>query len=350
MRKYLYPALVVALSFQACSDDSTPISKTTLTLPEQPYQYNTGTNLPTLGRVLFYDRQLSLNNSVSCGSCHVQALAFADNQKVSRGFEDRLTTRNSMPIQNLTTGFEGFPIALFWDGRETDLRTMVMKPIVNHVEMGIPELDVLADKLSTVPYYEDLFTKAFQSPEITPDKIAIALSSFVQSIQSVNTKFDRSLQGAESLSALENVGKQLFNETYDCNQCHQIQDPHGYIMAGTFANIGLDEAYSDNGLEQVTGNASDNGKFKIPSLRNVALTGPYMHDGRFESLEEVLEHYSIGIEDNPNLDLRLRSQSGQPMTFNIPETDKQAIIAFLNTLTDQEMISDPRFSNPFKSH
>ncbi len=350
MRKHLYSLLVVSLTFQACSDDSTSLSKTTLKLPDAPYQYLTGTSVPTLGRVLFYDRQLSLNNSVSCSSCHVQTLAFADNQKVSRGFEDRLTSRNSMPIQNLNTGFEGFPIALFWDGRETDLQTMVTKPIVNHVEMGIPELETLADKLSTVPYYEDLFVQAYNSPDITPDKIAHALSSFVMSIESRNTKFDRSLQGTESLSALENVGKQLFNETYNCNSCHQIQDPHGYIQAGTFANIGLDEVYSDNGVEQVTGSAADNGKFKIPSLRNVALTAPYMHDGRFETLDEVLEHYSVGIEDNPNLDQRLRSQDGGPMVFNIPDTDKQAIIAFLHTLTDQEMISDVRFSNPFKSH
>jgi cytochrome c peroxidase len=119
-------------------------------------------------------------------------------------------------------------------------------------------------------------------------------------------------------------------------------------MGGLFSNIGLDEVYTDNGVGEVTRQASDNGRFKIPSLRNVALTGPYMHDGRFETLEEVIEHYSDGIEDNPNLDSRLQ-ENGQPIVFNISEQETEAIIAFMHTLTDYDMITDPKFSNPFKT-
>jgi cytochrome c peroxidase len=348
MKNRLLPLAAFAVfSLFSCQSDEKELQRTTLDLPDVPYQYLTGSDLPTLGRVLFYDNQLSLNNSVSCSSCHVQSLAFADNAKASTGFENRLTSRNSMPIQNLTDN--SLFVSLFWDGRETSLQTMVLKPIVNHVEMGIPDVDQLAEKLQNIPYYQELFTKAYFSPEVTSDKIAIALSSFLRSIESKNTKLDRAQFGATSLSALESVGQQLFTETYDCNSCHQVQDPHGYIEAGTFANIGLDQVYTDKGFEEVTGNPADAGKFKIPSLRNVALTAPYMHDGRFETLDEVMEHYSEGIEDHPNLDPRLKSPEGTPMAFHIPEQDRRAIIAFLNTLTDQQMITDPRFSNPFKS-
>ena len=169
------------------------------------------------------------------------------------------------------------------------------------------------------------------------------------SINSKNTKFDRFLRQQEELSDLELQGQALFFSTYDCNKCHQIQDPHGYINAGTFANVGLDANPVDKGLGAVTKASTDNGKFKIPSLRNVTLTAPYMHDGRFETLSEVIDHYSEGIQDDPNVDFRLRDSQNKPMQMHIPESDKTAIIAFLHTMTDTQMITDPKFSNPFKS-
>jgi cytochrome c peroxidase len=151
----------------------------------------------------------------------------------------------------------------------------------------------------------------------------------------------------EPLSALEAEGQKLFEEKYDCNSCHQVEDPHGYQSAGTFSNIGLDQVYADNGLGNVTRQASDNGKFRIPSLRNVALTAPYMHDGRFKTLEEVIEHYSENIQNNSNLDFRLRT-NGSPTQFHISEHEAKALVAFLNTLTDYQVITDPKFSDPFK--
>jgi cytochrome c peroxidase len=338
----------VAVILASCDSQPEP-GTTALDLPETPYSYDGGSNshVATLGRVLFYDQNLSINNSISCATCHKQVLGFADNAPLSKGFENRLTSRNSMPIQNLGSAFGFTP--LFWDGRENNLHQMVLKPIVNHVEMGINDLDKLSLKLQSIPYYQDLFQNAYGSPEVTGQRLSESLATFLLNIRSNNTKFDRNNMGTEELSAIELRGKELFFDTYDCNNCHVVQNPSGYIEAGTFANIGLEEVYSDPGLATVTKNSFDEGKFKIPSLRNVTLTAPYMHDGRFETLEEVLDFYSEDISTNDNLDFRLRDQHGAPMKFNIPESDKQAMIAFLNTLTDASMISDPRFSNPFKS-
>jgi cytochrome c peroxidase len=349
MKTPVLSLLILAALVQACdSDSSKELKEPVLALPETPYDYEMGINneLPTLGRVLFYDKKLSLNNAISCGSCHQQSLAFSDNVAFSRGFENKETSRNSLPIQNLGS-FDFANKALFWDGRENNLTTMVMRPIANHVEMGMDDLEALSSKLASIPYYQDLFTEAYGSAEINPEKISTALTFFISSINSRDTKFDRFLNGQLALSALELQGKELFMEKYDCNACHQVTDPEGYIFAGTFSNIGLDEVYTDNGLGNVTDNPADNGRFKIPSLRNVALTAPYMHDGRFETLDEVIEHYSIGIEDNENLDTRL-TENGEPMQFNISEVEADALKAFLMTLTDHEMISTARFSDPFK--
>lgn len=355
--------LFVGVTWYACQPLDSPSESLSLELPETPYNYGVGAvdAVPTLGRVLFYDPQLSVNNAIACASCHKQTLAFSDNVAFSTGFENRKTHRNSMPIQNLSlsnfngdgNGFDsGFVSSgtLFWDGRESNLRQMVLKPIANHVEMGVFDFDLITKKLKAVPYYEELFQEAFGSSDITSDRIADALSLFLTSIRSVNTKLDLAQRGEINLSALELAGQQLFNTTYDCNSCHQVQNPVGYLMAGGFANVGLDNTYADNGLEQTTKRASDVGKFKIPSLRNVTLTAPYMHDGRFASLEEVMEHYSEGLKSHPNLDFRLRETGGEAKILNIPEADKKAIIAFLNTLTDYSMISDPKFSTPFKAH
>jgi len=329
-----------------------------LTLPSTLYTYlsdSLNNNIPTLGRVLFYDSRLSVNNSISCGSCHKQALAFADNVPFSQGFEGKLTFRNSMPIQNLVTAIGFFPsndigfpqvptdtLSLFWDGREKLLKAMVLRPIANHVEMGITDLDGLAKKLSGIPDYQDLFTKAYGNPDVTQIKIADALSQFLQSIVARSGDFP--------LTALEQTGQELFFGKYNCNSCHQTQALNGYKMGGGggFLNIGLDQTYRDIGLADVTGNPSDVGKFKIPTLHNVALTAPYMHDGRFKTLDDVLNHYSEGIQNHPNLDFRLKDVSNHPLKMNISYHDKQAIIAFLNTLTDYKMITDPKFSNPFR--
>ncbi len=379
---YFLVSTVLVFGLLSCETELPQASQTlVLDLPATPYSYkqNPGDsfriindNKATLGRVLFYDRQLSINNSLACASCHKQNLAFSDNARFSKGFGSKLTTRNSMPIQDLGfsntfIGFDvnrpntsssptampgtfiNFPTSLFWDGREKVLSEMVLRPVVNHVEMGINDLSALEQKLANISYYPSLFDKAFGNSEITTAKVADALAAFLGTISATNTKLDKVNRNEATFTPLELKGQQLFFTKYDCNSCHQVGTPNGHIFAGTFANIGLDENDSDEGVARVTKNSSDIGKFKIPSLRNVALTAPYMHDGRFETLEEVIDHYSDGMEDNPNLDPRLReAATGKPRVMNISAEEKNAIIAFLHTLTDHTMISDVRFSDPFK--
>lgn len=249
-----------------------------------------------------------------------------------------------------TNNFELGAIAgsLFWDGREKSLEAMVMQPILNHQEMGIRDLEDVVKKVNNIAYYKAGFQQVYWKSEVDLAMISNALASFVQSIKSNNTKFDQSNSGLVKLDALESQGKQLFFEKYDCNSCHQVQSPTGYLFSGGgFANIGLDPVYEDEGLSETTNNTSDAGKFKIPSLRNVELTGPYMHDGRFESLEEVIEHYNTGMSSNENLDFRLRDAQGNPRLMDISKSETRAIIAFLKTLTDYEMISSPAYSDPF---
>jgi len=226
--------------------------------------------------------------------------------------------------------------------------------------MGIPDLDYLTKKIAALPYYAPLFEDAYGSSEVTGPKISTAVSTFISFITTFNTKFDRfnnpqfvidifKQNPIDSvLSPIETEGMILFKDKYDCNACHQVQSPTGYIMAGSFANIGLDVNYSDPGLFKTTNNPADAGKFRIPSLRNVAFTAPYMHDGRFETLSDVIDHYSEGIEDHPNLDIKLKDASGHAKAMNISAHEKEAIIAFLHTLSDPSITTDPKFSNPFK--
>jgi cytochrome c peroxidase len=339
--------LIIAapLVLSACFTEQPVMTSDALDLPAKPYDYfGTSPQLGTLGRVLFYDKHLSANNSVSCASCHQQSAGFADSRRFSLGFDNNKTKRNSMSIQNLRNFDQS--LVLFWDGRQNDLGRMVMEPITHPVEMGITDVKTLCDELEKLDYYQILFTQTFGTSEITPEKMSLALVAFVQSIQSQTQFIDTSTFAP--LEGEEKHGAELFFTKYDCNSCHMVQDPHGYVEAGTFANIGLETEYVDNGLGEITRFAGDNGKFKIPSLRNVALTAPYMHDGRFATLEEAIGHYSDKIQDHPNLDVRLRNDDGTARVFSISEEEKHAIVAFLGTMTDHQMISDPKFSDPFK--
>ena len=362
MKTYLLILWFVAV-LSSCSEVDTDPKSLVLDMPDLE-ALTTEEARFFMGRALFYDKSLSLNNTVSCASCHKQHLAFADDKQFSVGLENKLTARNSMPIQNLNdfsagvfldnvaindTGFISrvSSTPLFWDGRESFLQDMVLQPVINHVEMGIRDLDELAAKLETKPEYQELTSKVYSENELTPEIIADALTAFVSQINSTNTKLDRYFIEEEELNSRELLGMELFIETYDCNSCHQVQFTNGYMFSGTFANIGLDREYTDEGLENITGEESDNGKFKIPSLRNVALTGPYMHDGRFETLEEVIDHYSKGLKNTEQLDIRLRNEDSTPLALDITDSERSAIISFLETLTDHDMISDQRFSNPF---
>lgn len=305
-----------------------------------------------LGRVLFYDKKLSLNNTVSCGSCHLQSKAFADGLKVSQGFEGRKTTRNSMAILN--------PILqnnLFWDSRSQSIFQLSLEPVQNHIEMGMEDIDFLSKKLAATSYYPALFEKAFGASPISGTTISMALSQFIASITSANSKFDKHQAGEVQYTAMEQMGQDLFfSDRLKCGSCHagsNFSAPDGIFDAygggginsisggnprGT-TNIGLDLRSSDEGL--------NNGNFKIPSLRNIALTGPYMHDGRFAHLEQVMDHYSEGIKDAAGLDPKFRTKTGKLAPLRMTTVEKHAIIAFLHTLTDEKLITDPKYSDPF---
>jgi cytochrome c peroxidase len=389
MNKLSIVLFSIILATFSCSDAKV-ITEDTLTpvLPETPYAYNS-LNLPvgtsinnnsfpefemingefvikenikmevtpwgaTLGRVLFYDKKLSLNSTVSCGSCHHQEKAFADGLKVSTGFEGRVTERNSMGITN--------PILqnnLFWDSRSKTLHDLSLQPVQNHIEMGMENLDRLVEKLENTDYYRPLFKKAFGSEEITPKNISSAMSQFVASITSNRAKFDQGQsKNFSNFTDLEKLGKDIFHsDRGQCSSCHggnnfsALDGPFdAYGGGGSFGtsnndlrgatNIGLDLVYKDNGL--------GNGKFKIPGLRNVALTGPYMHDGRFNTLEEVINHYSNGVKPHKHLDVKFTDGKGNVKHINFTTIEKKALVAFLNTLTDTEMTTNPKWSNPFK--
>jgi cytochrome c peroxidase len=351
--------------------------KLSLNLPNQPGAYyetsfdSSINHKAQLGRVLFYEKQLSLNNTISCGSCHKQAFAFADNQRFSKGLENKQTSRNSPPLQDFSNlnmfidNAEGTPInpidfvpgiggnEFFWDGRQNNLKDLILKPVANHVEMGITDVNMLIPKLTKLPYYKNLFLKAYQSEEITLDKISDAVATFIQAMNTNNSKFNRVLFGAaavlnqETFTAVEQNGFDLFFGKYPCGQCHQI-NVGSYFSSG-FMNIGLDDTPKDRGRAVIDNNSFNEGAFKTPNLKNVALTAPYMHDGRFNTLEEVIEHYSTGIKMNPALHPTLRDENdyNSPRKMNITNEDKRALIAFLNTLTDPVFVTDPKFSDPF---
>ncbi|MEK7255030.1 MAG: cytochrome c peroxidase [Bacteroidota bacterium] len=372
MKKHLLSALLLGAFtlafFVGCQKDADlPYKAETLNLPASPLNYAkpevpghfTGVlskfevtdNGATLGRVLFYDKKLSLNNKIACGSCHLQEKAFADPAAGSVGFEGKITPRNSLAITN-----PALEKTFFWDLRESDLTDMVLKPIKNHIEMGMEDLDKLSVKLAGAKYYPALFEKAFGSTEITDERIASALTQFLRSMVTCNAKIDKG-QPEVVLSAQEKEGMNLFFGKALCSSCHggrnlndafqMLNDtfPPFYGDGRRIANIGLDMNYTDPGLGGRE--ANQEGVFKVPSLRNVALTAPYMHDGRFKTLEEVVEHYNGNIQKHPNLDQRLRDWEGNPWRLNLTTGEKAALVAFLHSFTDAQFTSDERFSDPF---
>ena len=299
-----------------------------------------------LGRVLFYDKKLSLNNTIACGSCHVQSAAFSDKMPFSVGFGGQKTTRNSMAICNPV-----FLNNMFWDSRAAGSLDLSTRPVFNHIEMGMENDAMLESKLAATSYYPELFTKAYVDSKVPRGRISMSISHFLSAMVTGNSKFDQFVSHSASaqFTGLEQMGKDLFfSERARCSRCHNGQnfsapdDPGNTYGAPTVkgtANIGLERIYQDNGKE--------NGKFRIPSLRNVELSGPYMHDGRFNTLEQVIDHYSRGIQPHAHLDENLKDGQGNPIKLNFSEQEKEALLAFLRTLTDYQFLQDKRFSNPF---
>jgi len=366
----------------ACSKDETEIPQDDvvakyLNLPATPYNYanpslpaylsappiqgqintpagNQITDLgATLGRVLFYDKSLSKNRTISCASCHKQENAFSDFEILSKGFNGGSTGRNSMSLIDAKYYPNGM---FFWDQRAATLEQQVLMPIQDLVEMGIT-LDTLVKRVQDQPYYPTLFTKAFGSSAINSNTISKALSQFVRSVVSYQSKYD---QGRQTLPAVpapppnavfpnftaqENRGKEIFlSPIGGCAPCHGSET----FTAPEAKNNGLDLATTDPGYGAIFPIPANNGLFKVSSLRNIELTAPYMHDGRFATLEQVIEHYNSGVKNHPNLANQLKLPNGQPRLLNISAADKAALVAFLKTLTDRNVTIDVKYSNPFK--
>lgn len=298
-----------------------------------------------LGRRLFYDKHLSSTGQLSCASCHKQEFAFSDAPLAKSTNVFGPTRRNSPPIQNLLWSGK-----LFWDGRVSTLADQAKDAGHGELNMNIPNAITY---LSADTTYTRLFKKAFGRPgDVTEQKIYDALQQFMLTLISSESKFDSAQRGLAQFTASELRGFQVFQtETGDCFHCHT--DGFSYTMTDNlFRNNGLDSAtsigqFTDGGRGEITGISDDYGRFRDPSMRNIALTGPYMHDGRFATLQQVVDFYSEGNKLSPTIDPIMLKPSHANGGVHLSSSDKQALIDFLNTLTDYKFITNPKFKDPF---
>jgi cytochrome c peroxidase len=285
--------------------------------------------------MLFYDPILSRDGTVSCSSCHQQHVAFADPlHPLSIGVDERVGTRNALPIQNMA--FQQF---FFWDGGVNHLDFVPINAITNPVEFDESVSDIV-EKLNASLFYKNQFNKTFGQQEVTSQKVLHALSQFMLLMISADSRYDKYVRNeGELLSTQEQKGLLLFKQ--HCATCHSTD----LFTNGDFLNNGLDNDENlDEGRARITEFAGDKGKFKVPSLRNVALTDPYMHDGRFNTLSQVLQHYANGIKISATVDNRLFTNDSPGLLLT--EEEQEAIIVFLQTLTDDSFIKDKRFAAP----
>ena len=382
MTSYRPVLLLAALTVSGCDDSTTPTADrypavaaaTTLDL-EHPLDYtrsswpayytgqvlgldNTPAGNPisdrgaTLGRVLFHDRRLSINDSTSCASCHLQQSGFSDPARFSLGFDGvQRTTAHSMRLNHAR-----FYAAedMFWDRRAPTLEAQATQPIRHAVEMGFDDehgsIDSLLAKMRGLGYYPELFAWAFGDSAITEDRIQRALAQYVRSIAGTDSRFDRAYAAAYNpaapnggiladfagFTAQENLGKSLFLRPVvqggaGCAGCHV---PPTFTLAANSLSNGLD--------------AGEIRIFKSPSLRDAGVTGPYMHDGRFATLFQVVRHYVAQVQAGPALDPRLKGPGGVPQQLGFTRDQEAAIVAFLLTLTDESLPTDERFRDPFR--
>ncbi|WP_299115895.1 cytochrome-c peroxidase [uncultured Winogradskyella sp.] len=293
-----------------------------------------------LGKRLFFDNTLSGDQSISCASCHSPQNAFTDNTPTSVGIDGIFGTRNSMPLFNLAWNYnERFA----WDGKELSLERQALEPVENPVEMHSDWSDVVS-RLQNHPEYPELFRLAFNTSTITKELAAKALAQFERTLISANSKFDRYSLGQTTLTPQELNGLDVFlrEDKGDCFHCHG--NPNNPLWTDNdFHNNGLDTAFTDLGLGAVTGDPNDNGKFRSPSLRNLAYTAPFMHDGRFATLDEVIDHYSEGLQNSSTIDPLMKNiaQGGVQLSAQ----DKADLKAFLLTLSDPSFLTNPDFQN-----
>lgn len=300
-----------------------------------------------LGRLLFYEPKLSKENKITCGTCHQQKLAFTDGKSFSEGVDGTLTKRSSMSLVNLL-----WVRNFFWDGRVNSLEAQAIVPLTDAHEMG-QSLEDAASKLKATTLYPELFRKAFGASEITGDLILKSLAQFERTLISADAPYDKYLTGSYTLTEEELKGMKLFMTTPspernirggNCGHCHGTPK----LFSELFHNNGLDSIPKDPGRMEFTNQSIDEGRFRVPTLRNIALTAPYMHDGRFKTLEEVLNHYNEHIQQSATLSPFIANATNEAggKSLMLTEPEKKEIIAFLHTLTDSTFINNPEFSDP----
>jgi cytochrome c peroxidase len=354
MNRILFVVLIGFIVFQACRKDDAGYDPTPYALdipphfPDMPIPADNPMTVEgvELGRRLFYETMLSGDNSMSCASCHAPANAFSDPEQYSTGIDGIQGTRNSMALVNL-----GWQTSFFWDGRAQTLEQQILEPVPNPVEMHQSWTKAVS-LLKTQVRYRNLFYQAYGTTDFDSTHVAKAIAQFLRTMISGKSKFDviykwensipftgNDQQIWQTVTAEELGGYDLFKSLNgaDCFHCH-----NGPLMqVNKFSNNGLDAVFTDLGRGAVNGNPADNGKFKVPTLRNIALTAPYMHDGRFETLDDVIEHYSTGVHQSETIDPLMESAHQGGVQLD-PE-QRQLLKAFLLTLTDQDFVTNPNF-------
>jgi len=291
-----------------------------------------------LGKKLFFEKRLSGDNTQSCASCHNPQNSFTDDTRFSDGIDGAFGTRNSMPLFNLAWNFSD---RFTWDGKELGLERQALEPVRNPIEMHSVWTDVV-NKLQQDSQYPNLFLRAFGTSTIDSTLVTKAIAQFERTLISGNSKFDQHLLGTAQLTAEELNGFNVFMDEAkgDCFHCHG-SDNNPLWTDNAFHNNGLDNTFTDLGLGDVTGDPNDNGKFRSPSLRNLIFTAPYMHDGRFATLDDVINHYSEGLKSSSTIDpLMKKVQQGG---VQLSAQDKADLKAFLLTLSDNNFVSNPDF-------
>lgn len=286
-----------------------------------------------LGRALFYDPILSKDNTISCASCHLQASGFTHiDHDLSHGIEGKIGTRNSLAIMN-----SAWSDSFMWDGGINHLEVQALAPLTSDVEMA-ETLENVVRKLDTIPFYKDLFYKAFQNSTITGQRVLLGLTQFTVMLNTYNSKYDKYVRKEEGgeFTAQEKNGLKLYRNY--CASCHT--EP--LFATNEFKNNGLavDTTLNDYGRMKITQTSKDSLKFKVPTLRNIQFTKPYMHDGRFETLQEVISHYTEGVQQSKTLANELKN------SIELTHRERVDLVTFLRTLTDKEFLFDNRFSFP----
>jgi cytochrome c peroxidase len=362
MKRVVLGIILISVLLASCKKD--PIVGDIYAYDPTPYQLNLPTNLGwstfpipinnpltnagvNLGKKLFFDPILSANNTQSCGTCHQQANSFADPNKFSIGITGEVGNRASMPLFNLPWAdkFNLTNHRYFWDGGANDLERQALGPILNPIEMANKSLfDVIA-RLQRHSEYPSLFRKAFGSDSITSVKLAFALAQFERTLISSNSNYDKAERRQRLRTPSEISGMLIFgSEKGDCFHCHGNLNSPFFTDFG-FHNNGLSEIQKDSGLYLITGKPEDIGRVKTPSLRNLSFTAPYMHDGRFNTLMEVVEFYNSGTKKSPTVDPMI-SKNFDHGGLNLTPQDKLDLVAFLLSLNDTSFVNDAKYKMP----